>query len=868
MGMHKKTLILMGLTLIGLISVFYFTLENNLMEDFKTLEEQNTRKKVERVLDALTEEFEDMNLSDADWIPPNSTAVLTEATKIRTSDSDLLIETFIQSQFDILMLINSSGRITFGRAFHPQTRKATPVPESLKKHLSDGKLLLRYAAGVPGRRSGFLLLPESPLFIRFQTVLLQGEENSLYGTMVTGRYLNPAVIKRLSQMTHLSITLQRLDEGEMPPDFESVRDALDKTPIVVRYPEIEKIAGYALLKDIYGNPALIVRTVEPRIVYEQGRRSLKYNILVTLVVVLASAVIVLLLLRKLFFAPLSRLSTSVSNIGESGDLSARVPVRGKDKVSKLAADAINTMLESLEKSQQKLQKSEERYRMLVETIPYGIYETDTCGIITFANLAYHKIHGYEEGELIGKSVLDLSASDQERKNLAESLAMRVRKQPGPVSHIGKNRTRDGKVIDVQVDWNYKYDKQGQVKGFISVLTDVTRRRIAEEERARLEKQLRQTQKMEAIGTLAGGIAHDFNNILGAILLNTELALQDLSEDHPSRQMLDRVLKAGYRAADLVKHILTFSRQGEQEKKPVQIGPIIKEALKLLRASLPSTIEVRSDIASCCGSTPADPTQIHQVVLNLCANAAHAMRNGGGILGVVLRDADLDEAAARQHPDLRPGPYLEFVVSDTGHGMTPEVMERIFDPFFTTKKPDEGTGMGLAVVHGIVKGYNGAVLVQSEPGKGTVFRIFFPRMEDKTLPECEEIQVCHRGSERILFVDDEESIVISWKLALERFGYQVTGKTNSLEALDVFRSRPDQFDLVITDLTMPHKAGTDLAGELLNIRPDIGIILCTGFSETMDPQELKKTGIRELAFKPISTRQMIEIIRRALHQPAQ
>jgi len=382
--------------------------------------------------------------------------------------------------------------------------------------------------------------------------------------------------------------------------------------------------------------------------------------------------------------------------------------------------------------------------------------------------------------------------------------------------------------------------------------------------AELETQLRQVQKMEAIGTLAGGIAHDFNNILAAIMGYTEMALYDVPEGSSGRRNLEQVLKAGYRGKDLVKQIITFSRRRDEERRPMRISPIVKEALKLLRASLPTTLDIRQNIKTQPGMVLADPTQIHQVLMNLISNAAYAMREKGGVLEVSLTDVDINpDGAAPSHPDLQPGPYLKLTVGDTGCGIEHAIMERIFDPFFTTKKPGEGTGMGLAVVHGIVKSYGGAIVVDSEPGKGSTFSVFFPRIEGHLLPEVDSDAPLPTGNEHILFVDDEEDLVDMVQQMLERLGYSVVAKTNSLEALEMFKVQPDQFDLVVTDQTMPHMAGVDLAKELMRIRPRIPIILSTGFSEVISAEEAKALGIQAFLMKPFATRVLAETIRRVL-----
>jgi nitrogen-specific signal transduction histidine kinase/ActR/RegA family two-component response regulator len=399
---------------------------------------------------------------------------------------------------------------------------------------------------------------------------------------------------------------------------------------------------------------------------------------------------------------------------------------------------------------------------------------------------------------------------------------------------------------------------GSVLGYQGIVRDVT-------ETKKLETQLRQAHKIEAIGTLAGGIAHDFNNILTAIIGYTELTREDLPEGSRMQSNMQEVLKAGIRARDLIGHIMAFSRQDEGQRRPVQIGLIVKEVLKLLRASLPTTIDIRQDIKSQSDLISGDPTEIHQVLMNLSTNAGHAMREKGGVLEVRLVDEDLDAGAASQHPDLKPGPYLTLTVSDTGCGMDPEVMERIFEPYFTTKEVGEGTGMGLAVVYGIVESHGGAVTVDSTPGKGTTFQVFFPIIQTEEVEEVGIVEPLPTGRERVLFVDDEKALVDIGKQILERLGYEVAARTSSIEALEAFKAQPHRFDLVITDQTMPNMTGEDLAKELMRIRPDISVILCTGYSHMISEDKAKAMGIRGFIMKPILRRDIAYTIRRVLDQ---
>jgi CheY-like chemotaxis protein len=375
--------------------------------------------------------------------------------------------------------------------------------------------------------------------------------------------------------------------------------------------------------------------------------------------------------------------------------------------------------------------------------------------------------------------------------------------------------------------------------------------------------------MEAIGTLAGGVAHDFNNILSAIISYSEMGLYKKNMDENNIQYrFEQILKAGNRAKDLVKQILTFSRGQEQESVQVKTGTIVKEALKLLQATLPKNIEIRQNIMTDSDTVLADPIQIHQILMNLCTNAAYSMKGKGGVLEISLNDLYVDSETEAQVSDLPTGQYLKLCVHDTGHGIDRAVMERIFDPYFTTKGKGEGTGLGLSVVHGIARSLGGTITVDGELGKGTTFSVFFPKLEVNETSVAEQENPLPEGNERILFVDDEEVLVDVGQEMLEEFGYNVVTKTSAVEALEIFRAQPEKFDLVITDKNMPHMTGFDFAEELLHIRPNMPVILLTGFSDTADTEKAKAQGFRELVIKPIDMQQMAETIRRVLDNNGQ
>lgn len=406
------------------------------------------------------------------------------------------------------------------------------------------------------------------------------------------------------------------------------------------------------------------------------------------------------------------------------------------------------------------------------------------------------------------------------------------------------------------------DDQGVIQAGISLFLDITKRKKAEQEKENLETELRQVHKMEAIGTLAGGIAHDFNNLLAVIIGYADLAMDDIPNGNPAKPQLEEVLRASNRAKSLVKQILAFSRKSQQDRVPVQIPLILKEAVHLLRASIPTTIDIQLDIDSDCKPVLADQTQIHQVILNLCTNAAQSMENEGGILEITLKQIEIDPTQL-SNQDLKTGSHLKLTVKDTGHGIEKQILEKIFDPYFTTKKFGKGSGMGLAMVHGIVKNHNGLILVDSTPGKGSVFQIFLPAIDDAIEVQDKKATPLLTGTEHILVVDDEPAIADMTQLRLERLGYRVTIKTGSMEALELFRRHPGRFDLVITDQTMPHLTGKKMAAEMIQIQKDIPIILSTGYSSRIDEDKTENAGIRAFLMKPVGIKELSECIRRIL-----
>ncbi|MFO7715151.1 PAS domain S-box protein [Desulfosarcina sp.] len=509
------------------------------------------------------------------------------------------------------------------------------------------------------------------------------------------------------------------------------------------------------------------------------------------------------------------------------------------------------------KSESELINQKRLFETMFNTIPDGVVITNTQREIQLANKGMGSTFGYKPEALLGKSTQILYASQSGYIETGTSVFENKSINPENL-YVTRYRDKSGREFSGETFGAKLFDESGQWIGNLGIMRDIT-------EREQAAMRIQQAQKIESIGSLAGGIAHDFNNLLFPIVGLAELLMEDLAPDSQEHENAEEIYNAGKRGSDLVKQILAFSRQSEHKKIPVRVQQVLKEVLKLCRATIPANIEITRNISSDCGMVMADPTQIHQIAMNLITNAYHAVEPTGGKISVQLRaiEIDRDESA---HSLLRPGQYVMLSVSDTGCGIDPKIVDKIFDPYFTTKGQGKGTGLGLSVVHGIVKQYNGDIKVYSEAGIGTTINVYLPLMEKS--PEAvslEKVSSIFAGDERILLVDDEEPIMRLEKQILERLGYQVTSRISSVDALEAFKANPDAYDLVITDMTMPNMTGDQFARKLLSIRPDMPVIILTGFSERISQENAADFGIKGLLMKPIVKSELAKMIRQVLDE---
>jgi len=653
--------------------------------------------------------------------------------------------------------------------------------------------------------------------------------------------------------------LQRYGEdmNRMPPVSEFVIHGQDGTGHIQEYEGLnnEKVIGvYAPINGT--NWAVMVEQPVSE-AYKSISEMKSYLVGLMLLCIILSGGLGFFVSRRLI-GPIRALTAAAQRFG-SGDLETEfIDVKRQDEVGVLS-HAFKKMQKELIKdinerrnSEEALRESEEKYRMLVENANDAIFVAQD-GVIKFPNRKTEELTGYSAEELTTIPLIDIIHSN-DRAKVIERHKRRLM-GANPVSTYSfkiVNKSGFEKTVQlnaVLIQWENKL-------ATLNFVRDITQQK-------QLEVRLQQSQKREAVGTLTGGIAHDFNNILSVIVGNAELALDDVPAWNPAYFNIKEIKIASQRAAGIVNQLLSFSRKTDQAFKPILLKTVIIDVLKLLRSTIPSSIEIRRNMPLTDETILADPIQIHQVLMNLCINASHEMEQTGGVLEISIDNVALGEEAGYIYPDLRKGNYVKLTVRDTGPGIDPKIIDRIFDPYFTTKEVGKGSGMGLSVAHGIVINHNGAITVDSQPGKGTTFNIFFPKATEKPERETKPTDLFPLGIEKILFVDDDKLIVNVTGEMLKRLGYKVQTKTNPNEALELFQSKPDQFDLVITDMTMPQMTGVKLAEKLKEVRFDIPIIICTGYSSLINEEKAKKMGIAAYVMKPLEMNDIAKTIRKVL-----
>jgi PAS domain S-box-containing protein len=547
--------------------------------------------------------------------------------------------------------------------------------------------------------------------------------------------------------------------------------------------------------------------------------------------------------------------------GDVGYITVRFFVVKDEKGRTVKTYGVNQDITERKRAEEALRTSENYYRTLIENIPQRIFLKDKNSVYISCNKNYADDLGIKPDEITGKTDFQFFPREFAEKYIADDKRIM---EKGKTEELEEKYLREAKETFVQTIKTPVRDEKGNAVGIFGIFWDITARKQAEKEKKEMQARLYQAQKMESIGILAGGIAHEFNNLLALIMGYTEICLEETPKESSLHSNLDEVLHAGKRGKAIVKRLLDFGRPDKTEEVSVRINKVVGDALQLLRPSTPSNIAVHQDLRSA-SAVMGDPQRIRQVLRGLYSNSVEAMGLEGGVLEVALSDVDLNDEFARRHADIQPGPYVKLSVTDSGPGIDKSILGRIFEPFFSTKEKTSAIGMGLAVVHGIVKSLHGEVTVSSEPGKGTTFSVFLPRISTEALPKTDKTSTTMKGGGCIIFVDDESQMIGLGKQVLERLGYQVVPQTSPIEALETFRAQPDKFDLAIIDLAMPAMSGDKLVIELRRIRPDLPAILCTGSDERLAEEKAEAIGVQSVLVKPWLKKDMAEAVRRALDQ---
>lgn len=680
------------------------------------------------------------------------------------------------------------------------------------------------------------------------------------------------VLRGAIEQNNTSTVLQKQSLYLLLNEINELSEAILETDVAIK----SKFSDFALQKiaaDAVSSSLVDLARKEVEESQKKISRTYAFAQVILLVVcsfgLLAACLIVWFLNTKIT-TRIVRLTRSAEEL-RKGKLDVAVVDEAEDELGELGRtfnfmavrikDLVDNLENQIARQTKSLQLEKEKAQNYLDVAGVMLSVLDSSGKIRLMNQKGCEILQITEQQAIGQDWFEHYLPEEKKEEVRSVFGQLMSGDVRPAEYYENPIiTSAGEMRIIAFHNTVLKDSQGNFSGVLFSGEDITERKQHEAEREVLEAQLRQAHKMEAIGTLAGGIAHDFNNILAAMLGFTELAKIDIPEYSPARYQLDEVINAGNRAKDLVKHILSFSRKEPQAREAVEVNFILKEVLQFLRATIPTTIRLDERLASDCGHILAEATQIHQVLVNLCTNAAHAMEDNGGILEISSSRVDISAEELAYATELKAGSYVMIMIRDNGTGIDPHIVDRIFDPYFTTKKVGKGSGMGLAVVAGIVKSSDGAITVESELGKGTTFKVYFPRVELESTIKAVHEEPLPLGKEHILVVDDDPSITRLTQKRLEFLGYQVTAVTSSKECLELFSSTPDVYDMVITDQTMPFMTGDQLARALRQVRTNIPILLCTGYSSKMDDDKARAMEINAFILKPITHKELAKTVR--------
>jgi signal transduction histidine kinase/sensor domain CHASE-containing protein/ActR/RegA family two-component response regulator len=860
MKVRTKAFVIICITLALLIGVCVGFFQTATYNRFLAIERDLFAASLDRTGNTLANEFEELQKIARDWGSWDATYDFIQDLNPDYVTGNLNFDSLQTLDVDTMVFLHLSGKIRFSKTYdlaaHEETRLAqglSRVFESRDFHTWVHDQSISHQGFVRDGNGGICMFAAVP-------ILDSSEKLPERGIFIVGRFFDTAHVQGIGTMLEVPISLISPDEeGTYPGIPGPALNELTRLGSSVADMSSEQAYGYVLLRDIFQAPLAALQIDLDRSISRQGHQAVLYAAGFFIFSSLVFLGVVLILLDRSILRRMNRIITQVRSITEKRDGSARVSLSGRDELAHLGNN-LNAMLAALEEEQQKRKTAEAVQVMLttaIEQLEDDVAIADAQGTIIYSNPALReRIAAFQgSGSLQAQRLKDLFDTSQHAEQARHSVN-------SGASWNGTCRWRRGDGTDLVLDVLL-----APVAGNDADIVDSVCIRRDISEKVEIDKRLQLSRKMEALGSLAGGIAHDFNNILTSISGFTQLIGFSVDKDSRSHAYLDQILVAVKRAKDLIDRILSYSANKEAVGTMVSIDlhKVVDEALDLVKVSLPANVMVKQDIGEDLPRVRADAGQIHQIVINLCTNAGHAMKEHGGDLQVMLRRATPEDYATYHLAPHRFG-YACLQIRDTGTGMTPEVRERIFDPFFTTKEPGEGTGLGLPMVHSIVTRMKGILHVASEPGKGSQFSLFFPSQEDGDIDQDDSSNENVQGSrERVLFVDDEQDVVYVAKEMLQILGYDVTATTDSRQAWKYFSDNPTRYDIVVTDLAMPHMDGRELIERILALTDQVPVLLCSGFLSSFDADTFVDTGMVNTLKKPYSSQELTREIQKLLHQ---
>jgi len=834
--------------MIGLVGGLFVVSWFVLMRGFNNIEEDYASQNLGRASSALYNELEILDRTTSEYASWDQTYAYLRGKNPSYIKTEFPTSTFVQLRVNFVIILNNSGQQLFYKGFDLVSSEQARLPGGLEAHLPSGSLLTSHK-DESGRAAGILLLPSGPVLIDSRPVLTSNSKGPIAGTIIMARLLDGQEIKRLSDMVYMPIDIEPLDNAQLPPDVRLTASAISKQHrIVTRTFDQESLAAYTTLNDIYGKPALILRILMPRKIYQQGRASLLQFLLLLLAAALVFGAVTLHLLQRAVVSRIANLTENITRIGASGDLSARLAVTGQDEIAYLG-DAINAMLDDLERTQLDRHEGRTRLSMMMDKMPAVLWTTDTELRFTSGMGAGLETLGLRAHEMEGKSLFEYFHTDD----------------PEFISIAAHRKALTGQSVTHEIEWQkHVFDSHvqplkgsdGQLLGVIGVALDIT-------DRKHLADQLRVSQKMQAVGELAGGVAHDFNNLLMIVKGHAEMLL-DRIDSSSARHNLEQIQGATERAATLTRQLLAFSRKQVLQPKVLDLNNVVAGMIKMFSRVIGENIDLAFLPGSKLAPVKADPGQMEQVLLNLVVNARDAMPDGGR-LTIETCNVELDSVSASQHSVMEAGSYVMLIVTDTGCGMDAGTQARIFEPFFTTKGQGKGTGLGLATVYGVVKQSGGFIWVYSEVDHGSTFKIYLPQVTaDLERGAIEKTsRGAHPGTETILFVEDEQSVRELVRDYLGKSGYRVLQAADGVQALEVAAAHKGPIHILVTDVVMPRLSGRELVTRITGSRPAIKILYISGYTD----DSIFRHGVLEggVAFlqKPFNLKDLAQKIRQVL-----